>query len=204
MPPKNSINKISRFDESTFIESMKKYKKEFDEIYFCVDQISFKNDLWINNLKKNNIKYIVGAHSLDSNSLLRTKVIFQHFEYIHSPVIGSALVYAALDGCKVSLSEDYLEYRIEDYLDHPLYKTKREYLEYEIYTKSKKFIENKFKFLFINPSKSKQMVNWAKKELGFKYKVNFEKIEKILGWRLRDKLKFYPMKYYNSLNRLLK
>ena len=74
--------------------------------------------LWIKKLKENKINYVIGAHANDINSLLRVKIIFQHFDMC-TTIIGSALVYAAFDGCKVSLSENYIEYKVEKYKDHP-------------------------------------------------------------------------------------
>ena len=65
------------------------------------------------------------------------KIIFQHFDYVHSPVIGSAIAYAAYEGCKVSISNNYLEYDISGYMNHPLYLKNKPYIEYEIYTQSK-------------------------------------------------------------------
>jgi len=204
MPPKNSINTFGKVDEDEYIDSIKELKKDFEYLYFCIDQISFERNLWVKKLNENKINYVIGAHANDTNSLLRAKVIFQHFEYVHSPIIGSALVYAAFDGCKVSLSENYIENKIEKYKNHPFYHSNREYVDYEIYTKSKKYIKNKFGFLFCKPSNSITLLDWAKEELSLMNKVDFKEITKILGWRYIDKVKFYPMKYCNSLIRRLK
>ena len=203
MPPKNSINTFDKVDEDEYIDSIKELKKDFEYLYFCIDQISFERNLWVKKLNENKINYVIGAHANDTNSLLRAKVIFQHFEYVHSPIIGSALVYAAFDGCKVSLSENYIENKIEKYKNHPFYHSNREYVDYEIYTKSKKYIKNKFGFL-CKPSNSIALLDWAKEELSLMNKVDFKEITKILGWRYIDKVKFYPMKYCNSLIRRLK
>ena len=194
MTPKNSVDTFDIINEEEYIDSIKEYKKDFEEIFFCIDQISFNNNLWVKKLQENKIKFIVGAHSNDMNSLIRTKVIFQHFEYVHSPVIGSAVVYAAIDGCKVSLSENYLEYKIDNYKNHPLYESNRKYIEYEIYTKSKKYIKDKFGFLFKEPLDSEKNIEWSKRELAIENKVNLQEISQLLGWRFRDKIKYYPLK----------
>ena len=204
MPPKNSVDTFDKIDEDAYIDSIKDFKKDFKHLYFCIDQISFERNLWVKKLKENKINYVIGAHANDINSLLRAKTIFQHFEYVHSPVIGSALVYAAFDGCKVSLSENYIEYKVEKYKNHPFYHSNRKYVDYEIYTKSKRYIQDKFGFLFCKPSNSNILLDWARDELGLVNKVDVKEIKKILGWRYRDKIKFYPMKYYNSLARKLK
>ncbi len=199
MPPKNSRDILTRWDEDEFINNIKNLKKDFENIFFCIDQVSIKNKMWIEKLKKNKFNFIVGADSRDSNSLLRMKIIFKHFEYVHSPTIGSAIVYAAYDGCKVSLSENYLEYSLAEYKNHPLYETNKEFVEYEIYSRSKDYIKKKFSFLFKDPLKSEYLNEWAENELGLKFRYNISEIPKLLGWRMRDKIRFYPMKYLNSL-----
>ena len=47
--------------------------------------------------------------------------------------------------------------------------------------------------------------DWAKTQLGFEFKKNILELPYLLGWRMIDKLKFYPLKYINSIaNRLTK
>ena len=204
MPPKNSRDTLTKWNEDEFINRIKLIKNDFENIFFCIDQVSAHNKMWIDKIKENNFQYIIGADSRDAMSLLRMKIIFQHFEYVHSPVIGSAIAYAAFEGCKVSISNDYLEYDLSGYKRHPLYEKKREFLDYEIYTKSKNYIKNKFTFLFQEPLKSVTSVDWAKNQLGYKFKQDFQKIPYLLGWRVRDKIRYFPLKYFKSLSNKIK
>ena len=204
IPPKDSHNVNHKWNEEEYIDTILYLKKEFENIFFCIHQECLKKKKWINNLKKNNIDYVIGANTFDANSLIRTKIIFQHFEYVHSPTIGSSIVYAALDGCKVSLSDNYLEYKIEGYKNHPLYKSHKKYLEFEVFSKSKEYIKKKYGFLFNDPKKSSQLINWAKYELGSDNILPIKSLEKILGWRIVDKLINYPKKYFFGLKRRLK
>lgn len=203
MPPKNSMDTLSRWNEDEFIDQIISYRKSFDTIIFCIDQVSFNNKIWIDKIIKNNFQFVIGADSRDANSLLRMKIIFQHFDFVHSPVIGSAIAYAANEGCKVSISDNYLEYNLSGYTNHPLYKINKPYIEYEIYTNSKEYVKNNFGFLFKEPSKALILNDWAKKELGFEFKKDIHALPSLLGWRMIDKFKFFPMKYANSIaNRL--
>tara|TARA_Y100000768_G_scaffold272461_1_gene208474 strand:+ start:4437 stop:5405 length:969 start_codon:yes stop_codon:yes gene_type:complete len=205
IPPKDSHNVNHIWNEESFIDYICQFKKDFENIYFCIHQECFRKKKWLANLDKNNIKFVVGANTFDSNSLLRTKYIFQHFEYVHAPTIGSAIAYAAIDGCKVSLSENYLEYKMDGYKKHPLYNIKKEYLEYETYTKSKKYIKSKYDFLFREPINSIESKEWAKTQLGMNYIKTFEEISNLLGWHFKHKIKYYPMKYFNSIkNKIIK
>lgn len=205
MPPKNSMDTLSRWNEDEFIDQIISIKKNFDSVFFCIDQVSFNNKIWIEKIIKNNFQFVIGADSRDANSLLRMKIIFQHFDYVHSPVIGSAIAYAAYEGCKVSISNNYLEYDISGYMNHPLYLKNKPYIEYEIYTQSKEYAKNKYGFLFKEPLEGLILNDWAKTQLGFEFKKNILELPYLLGWRMIDKLKFYPLKYINSIaNRLTK
>lgn len=204
MPPKNSRDTLTKWNEDEFINRIKLIKNDFENIFFCIDQVSANNKMWIDKIIENDFQYIIGADSRDAMSLIRMKFIFQHFEYVHSPVIGSAIAYAAFDGCKVSISNDYLEYDLSGYKRHPLYETKREFLDYEIYTKSKDYIQNKFTFLFKEILKSDTLIDWAKDQLGFQYKQDFLNIPYLLGWRIRDKIRYFPLKCINSLSNKIK
>lgn len=202
IPPHNTNLLDHKWNEEKYVQSILKYKNNYKDIFFCLHQECYKKGKWINSLNKNGINYVIGANKDDKNSLIRTKYIFQHFEAVHAPTMGSAIVYAALDGCKVSLSQNYLEYKIENYHNHPLYKIKREFLENTVHSLSKKYVERKFNFLFVEPYLSQKYEMWAKNELGLKYKRNFNEIPYLLGWNKKDKFKLYMMKYFNSLKRL--
>ncbi|MAD57070.1 MAG: hypothetical protein CMK44_00675 [Porticoccus sp.] len=201
IPPHNTNLLDHKWDEEKYIQSILKYKRDYESIFFCIHQECYKKKKWISFLNKYGINYVIGANSHDRNSLIRTKYIFQHFDAVHAPTIGAAITYAALDGCKISLSQDYLEYRIEGYHKHPLYKSKKDYVEYEIYTKSKEYIEKKFNFLFCEPKHSQKYETWAKKELGTKHKRNINEIPHLLGWNKKDKVRLYLLKYFNTLKR---
>lgn len=203
IPPHNTDMLDHNWDEEKYVQSILKYKKYYEYIFFCIHQECYKKKKWLAPLKKYGIDFVIGANSHDKNSLIRTKLIFQHFETVLAPTIGAAIAYAALDDCKVSLSTDYLEYKIDGYVNHPLYNTKREYVEYEIYTKSKKYIEKKFNFLFCEPQKSRNYKIWAKKELGFEYKKKLDEIPYLLGWNKKDKFKLYTRKYIDSARRFI-
>jgi len=203
IPPHNTNMLDHNWDEEKYVQSILKYKKDYQDIFFCIHQECFNKNKWLGSLKKYDIDFVIGANSNDKNSLVRTKYIFQHFETVLAPTIGAAIVYAALDDCKVSLSTNYLEYKIDGYFNHPLYKIKKEYVEYEIYTKSKGYIESKFNFLFCEPQKSQKYKMWAKKELGFEYKKKFDEIPNLLGWNKSDKFKLYMQKYINSAKRFV-
>lgn len=201
IPPHNTNHLNHEWNEEKYLKSLLPYKKIFDSIFFCIHQECFKKKKWLNNLNKYNFNYVIGANSHDKNSLLRTKVIFQHFEFVHAPTIGAAIPYAALDGCKVSISNNYLEYNIDGYKSHPLYKKNKKYIEYEIYTKSKTYIFDKFNFLFVEPEKSNEQFIWAKNQLEIKNKIDIKKIPNILGWESNQKLQFYIKKKFHSLKR---
>mgnify|MGYP001262393288 CR=1 FL=1 len=204
IPPHNTNELNHTWNEEKYIQSILHYKKSFELIYFCIHQVCFNQGRWIKNLQKYGINYIIGANINDKNSLLRTKYIFQHFEFVQAPAIGSAIIYAAFDGCKVSLSQDYLDYKIDGYVNHPLYNKKKDYIDFLIYTKSRKYTENKFKFLFSEPDKSQKFEKWATEELGTKYKKDLKLIPEILGWRYKDKVKLFSLKYINSIKRFYK
>lgn len=201
IPPHNTNHLDHKWDEEKYIKSILPYKNKFDSIFFCIHQECLKKKKWLKNLDKYNLNYVVGANSHDKNSLIRTKVIFQHFDFVHASTIGAAIPYAALDGCKVSISNNYLEYNINGYRMHPLFKKNKKYIEYEVYTKSKNYVSNKFKFLFAEPEKSKKQIIWAKKQLDYSYKIQLEKIPNILGWNGNQRLQFYIKKKFHSLKR---
>ena len=178
------------WDEEKYVQSILKYKKYYEYIFFCIHQECYKKKKWLAPLKKYGIDFVIGANSHDKNSLIRTKLIFQHFETVLAPTIGAAIAYAALDDCKVSLSTDYLEYKIDGYVNHPLYNTKREYVEYEIYTKSKKYIEKNLTFFFVNLKKVKIIRFGQKKNLGLNIKKNLMKYHTYLDGIKRINLNY--------------
>lgn len=203
MPPHNTDFTENNYNEQKFINYILKFRKYFKVIYFCIHQKCYQKGLWIKNLNKYDIDFVIGANQNDMNSLLRMKYIFQHFDYVHSSTIGSAIFYAAFEQCKISISNEYLNYELNAHKKHPLFKKDKVFIKNELYFQSKSFVKKKYPFLFNEPQKGTQKVNWAKKELGYENKLPIEELPKILGWKTRDIPYLYLKKYLNFISRKL-
>jgi hypothetical protein len=177
MPP-HGINEEYSFNNSYF-ENIQKLSKEFSYVCVCINDVDFKKGEMNKLCEKFGLDYVRGAVSNDKNALYRMRNLFEYFEYVTTPVLGSHIVYAAATGAKVSV---YLAqndcYVIEDYRRHPWYWNamwysnqlkKLDLLNHELF-------KNKWPWLYVEPIQAIENTRWALDEIGHGQIGNYEQL----------------------------
>ena len=167
MPPHCTKNSPQRFNEGKFWNSIRKEISNFSPIFACVTPDDAENGNWKNLVIEKNIPVLEGATLYDSNALLRMRALFETFETILSPNLGSQFPYAGLCGCKLSWFGAHDYPCASDYFADPFYKLHPEILEEELNVNQSGILEKKYAFLRKSPREAESFVDWAKEELGF-------------------------------------
>lgn len=132
---------------------------------------------------------IRGAAINDENALVRIHALMSQFETILSDVMGSHLVYAASSGAKISLVQPIgREYQNSN---DPFFQGERAVLRkpladiaaIEMNPKS-----SPYSFLFDEPKKARQHIDWGLEQIGFRNRVSPCELRHFLGWNLPEKL----------------
>ena len=185
MPPHSmKFDGISGID-SKLLDYIKIIRYSFSYICFCL-HIEDYNDLEITTaLRQRNISFIPGADPSDANSLLRTREIFDCYEYVTATTMGSHILYAAFCGCKVSILKNYFySYSKNTFLNYSMIQSipglEQRYIER--FNNLKK-LEHQFPWLFVDhPIKAVEMLDWSKNEIGFNNLMSKDLLIKVLGW----------------------
>lgn len=162
-----SVDSNKSNDYIDFIESI---SSPFDLINVCLHQECINREIWINEFKKINIQYIVGANAYDLNSLQRIKALMSQFEFVTSNIIGSHIPYAAAFGAKVSISGPYFKQSKDNFLNDPFFKKRPHLIEY--YLDQESIVRKHYPFLFKhNPKDAKQHIEWGLEMIGYHNKI---------------------------------
>jgi hypothetical protein len=197
-----SVDAIKSNDYIDFIESI---STPFDLINVCLHQECVIRGIWINEFKKINIQYIVGANAYDLNSLQRIKALMSQFEFVTSNVIGSHIPYAAAFGAKVSISGPYFKNSHDMFLNDPFFKRRPHLIEY--YLDQESNVRNHYPFLFKqSPKDAKQNIEWGLEMIGYYNKVQPSAMINLFSLglyydtllRFKSKVIKYKNKYFKS------
>jgi hypothetical protein len=191
MPPQNFENSSSGMDEQGFIEYIKTIAGNFSTVVFCLHQVSVQKGNWCANLERAGFDWVFGASPRDKNSLLRMHKLFHTFEYMTTCSMGSQLVYGAYCGCKVSISGDFIEYKLKDFETHPYYKQYPELLHHNFECYRENFARQRYPFLFTDPRDATVLIDWAHEETGASCRKSAEELRKYLGWDFSGQVKLW-------------
>ena len=146
-------------------------KENFSEILICLSANCIEQKKWTREFEAVGIPWILGASIYDRNALIRMRNLFRQFEFVTTNCVGSHVVYASYEGCKVSICGWQDLYKPKDFVDEPMYKGKKELLQACMRWGSKAWIQENFSYLFQrNPLDANVLREWAEIQLGEKYK----------------------------------
>jgi len=174
--------------ELDFIHYLISKKNEFSEICCClyanIDE--FKNAKIIEICKENGINFVWGSRYDDMFSLIRMRAIFDYFDYMTTPSMGSHILYASFCGCKVFIPDMY-------YMDST---NMQNLSKREIVLLDKRNVKIWYPWLIqMNESDISSMTAWAEEEIGFNHLLSSELIKNVLGWSFYGK--------YNAFKRVI-
>ena len=95
-------------NEAQLIKELDRSVPQSRKIWYCVSRTCVDKGCWIDLLSEKKRNIIVGAEAHDRNSLRRMKFLFNLFESVVSPNLGSHLSYASYSGAKVRALKSYL------------------------------------------------------------------------------------------------
>jgi hypothetical protein len=177
----NAINYINYINE---------IKNNFTNTIACLHKECILNNLWIEDFKNIKINVIQGASSRDINALPRIKALMSQFEYVTSNVIGSHIFYAAAFGAKVSISGPFHKWNKEAHLNDKFYIDNQQLLDW--HQEEEELTRKYFPFLFVEPHKAKQHIDWGKEMIGYKNVVS-----------KNEMIELFKLKPINEFNRRL-
>jgi hypothetical protein len=198
-------------NEHNYVRQIAAMRPYFSTIVACLYSSCFAKGLWVSELEKYGIPYIIGADSYDKNSLIRMNYIFKSFEYMTTNRLSSHVAYAAYSGCKVSIFGEYLPLTIEEFADYEFYRQYPDLMQYYVDKSQKNQLEKQFPEFFVAPWEAPARKDWADEVMGVKHKSSPAEIAKLLGWSLKAQLIGYskigirllrsPKSLYNLLKR---
>lgn len=174
-----------------YVNEILAIKHLFSKVTICVHPSCYKKGYWVNEFKSAGFDVIVGIDGTKTNALQRLQVLLQSFEYCTTNGFGSALAYSAYFGAKPSIYGTFAEYKKEDFLLEPLFKDFPDVLDFTIEAHSENKIRESFPQLFCLPMEAKECIEWGRYQVGHYSKVSPQEIKKMLGWNLKNKIRFY-------------
>lgn len=182
MPPHSTKTTRENYNEQQYFDSLRDELKKYSHVLFCVHPHDIESNSWVRNIKKLGYQYVSGATVEDLNALHRIRYLFDTFECVTSPNLGSHLPYAAYCGCRVSIYGARPKSNINNYINDQWSKQNWEAVIYSFEWCESDKPHKTYPFLFCEPSKSLFQTEWAKKILGETFKLPMRKIKRVFGW----------------------
>jgi FkbM family methyltransferase len=179
----------TNFSEHDWTEFANKYaasiasiKHEFSTVVVCLTANCIERNQWIEAFEAYDIPWIMGASIYDRNALARMRSLFGGFEYVTSNMIGSHLVYAAYESCKVSIWKWQPLYSVDGFRNEPLFLKNPELLKQSVWYTHEWQMEH-YGFLFQDhPREGGILKEWAEEQLGKENKRSVQDVARLLGW----------------------
>lgn len=165
---------------------------DFSDIFVSIFWLD-NSDALQNEIRKRKLTPVLGARPDDKNSLIRVRKMLEYCPYVTSNTMGSHIAYALYVGCNVSLSGPFYEYGHEVLLTggnpqgHSI-----SYVDKKVELQSLSFVKTKYPWLFVDhPLHGLRDVEFGKKSVGFKSKLDPSQLKKALGWTFEGQLHGY-------------
>lgn len=199
-PPHSAEAERVTNDQAAYLDFLEAIKQDFDSIYLSVYYLDLGGLLHKAAIARG-LQVIPGARPDDANSLLRTRLMLESFQYVTSNVMGSHMLYALFAGCNFSFCGPMYGYEESEFLSggNP-HGHSSNYIALALKLQSESYLRDKFsKFFVAHPRHGIGAKGFAEEEIGEKFIMSPMQIEKALGWDINGQLKGY---FWGALRRV--
>jgi len=184
-----------------YLDYLHSIKDDWESIFVSIFYLDERENL-INEIQRRGLKVIIGANPSDRYSMLRTKLMFTLADSVNSNVMGSHIAYALANNCKVSLVNDLHSF------DPSITSKGNPHLHQNdvdrfLYVNSFEYLQEKFKYLFVDPSQGVRNEELGKEYIGFENLLEFKELKKAIGWNFLQQLNGLSMGFYRRIKRKL-
>lgn len=203
-PPHSAEVERLSSNQADYMDYLESQKQNFDGIYVSIFHLDWNGPMRAA-AQARGLKVVKGARPDDANSLLRTRALFDAFEYVSSNTMGSHFVYALYSGCRFAFCGPMFQYDEGVLLSggNPHgHSAKR--IERIIAIQQPGYLKARFGEFFVeNPRHGVQAEKLAREELGERFILRHDQIVNVLGWTLRGQLNGYAQSMVRRLKRRL-
>lgn len=190
-------------DQCAYMDYLESIKGDFEGVYISIFHIDVDGPMH-KAARSRGLRVIQGARPDDANSLIRTRTIFDSFEYVTTNVIGSHVLYALYAGCRMSFCGPIYGYDESVYLGggnphgHSV-----EYVRRMLRICSESYLRERFARFFVNhPRNGVADHVYARYEIGERYTMSTPQILSALGWTLGGQITGYSSGARRRIKRL--
>lgn len=170
-----------RAAEKNYVDYIKSIESDFAKTEVVLNAYDYEVGIWKNSFEKAGFKVISGPFA--GNDLLQEQQDrMQTFSHMTTNQVGSHIVYAGALGMKVSIAGPYMEHSKISLEGTEFYKKNPEVLENILNRCRVDYWKVKTPWLFSEPSKSIECLDWAYKEIGYPHKKTPNKLKRLLEW----------------------
>lgn len=182
MPTHSTKHSPHPDDEKIYLESLRPLLDRFSFVAGCIHRQCAEKGLWTQTFEEAGIAWFEGAAIDDANGLDRMRTLLRSFEFVSANSFTSGLVYAALEGCKVSLFGPYCPPRRDQLKDEPFCKSNPDIFELILEEYSEAAVRRRMPWLFVDPHRAECPRAWAWEIAGGAYQMQADGIREALGW----------------------
>ncbi len=183
MPPHCTKTTHQKFDETVYLDALSGILQSFEHVLFCIHPEDAERGSWTQSLNARGYPFILGAGVDDRVALYRMRRLFDSFEVVSSPNLGSHIPYAAYCGCRVSVFGPKPELDLESYRNDPWSAANWEVVEQAVAWQKSDNGTELYAQVFNPPGRSLGAKEWAEEMLGESNRKSPQKLSTYFGWR---------------------
>jgi hypothetical protein len=184
-----------------YLDYLHSIKDNWESIFVSIFYLDESEKL-ISEIERRGLKVIIGANPSDKYSMLRTKLMFTLADAVNSNVMGSHIAYALASNCKVSLVDDLHIFDSSVTSKGNPHLSKKD-IDRSLFVTSFEYLQEKFKYLFVDPSQGVRNEELGKEYIGFENLLESKELKKAIGWNFLQQLNGFTMGLHRRIKRKL-
>ncbi len=168
--------------EDEYLAYIDSVRGDFSEVICCLHRNDYDQGGWNTKFAERGLETVVGGDPNDGNTYFRLAYLFSRFEYVTGNSWGSHLAYAAYYGAKSSIAGPSPKVHREAYENLTYFKNKPRLLDLLLSSVMEEKRKVAYPFLWCDPWKAEQQIDWAKSQLGESSRLTREKIRQLFDW----------------------
>jgi hypothetical protein len=165
-----------------YADAIASKRKEFSEIWLCLNAEDYRDDQWIESFRKRDIPMLIGAEQGDPRTLHRLKHLLSSFEYVTTNGFGSHIAYAAAVGAKLSIFGPVADCPRDIMAGCYVAKTEPALTDVLLELQSERSLRRHFPFLFVDPEKAECHETWGAEQIGADLRLAPADLMALFGW----------------------
>jgi len=191
VPSHSSERERMTVDNKEYFDYLESIKGDYESVYVSLYSLDLGGPMHREALARG-LRVVHGARPDDANSLIRSRALFDLFEFVTSNSMGGHMLYSLFSGCRFSFCGPFYNSAETISSSSNYYGHSSEYVRMLMEVCGETYLRKRFSAYFVNePRAGIKDISFARKEIGVDSIMNKSQISEALGWSINGQASGY-------------